>query len=264
MEGLAIIAKRYGDGTLRTAVDQNILIPHVSGEAQSALGHDLAALGLSFNADSLVRNTVACTGKQFCSVAVIETKGLAFQLVEELRRRRIETYGIKIAMSGCVNACAQHHTADIGLKGVKVRKGLKIVDGFDLYLGGGISGHVELGMLHKKGVPFSQLPELLERLIKEFHLHRHHGERFSTFWRRRLQGEKPQVVLPEEPPTWRCQECDYLHAGQEPPGFCPHCAAVRSRFVVHDTDSPQLSAVGSQPLIETHAVSSGSELKADG
>ena len=236
-EGLSIIAKRYGDGSLRTAIDQNILIPHVSGELQSALGHDLAVHGLSFNADSLVRNTVVCTGKQFCSLAVIETKGLAFQLVEELRRRRVESYGIKIAMSGCINACAQHHTADIGLKGVKVRKGLKIVDGFDLSLGGGISGAAELGLLYKKGVPFNQLPELLERVIREFHTHRQDGESFSAFWRRRLQNEKPQVVLPEEPPTWRCQECDYLHTGQEPPGFCPRCAAVRSRFAVEDQET---------------------------
>jgi ferredoxin-nitrite reductase len=234
MEGLAILARRYGDGSLRTSIDQNLLIPNVQGENRDALGHDLAALGLSFEADSLVRNSVACTGKQFCSLAVIETKGLAFQLVEELRRRRVETYGIRIAMSGCVNACSQHHTVDIGLKGLKVRKGLKVVDGFDLYLGGGISGEVALGILHKKGVPFSQLPELLERLIREFHIHRQEGESFSGFWRRRLAGSKPEVVAPEEPPVWRCQECDYLHQGQEPPGFCPRCAAVRSRFSVHD------------------------------
>ena len=138
-------------------------------------------------------------------------------------------------MSGCVNACAQHHTADIGLKGVKVRKGLKIVDGFDLYLGGGIGDRVELGSLYKKGVPFSQLGELLERLVREFHTHHRDAESFSAFWRRRLYGAKPEVVLPEEPPTWRCRECDYFHAGQEPPGFCPRCAAVRSRFVVQDS-----------------------------
>lgn len=243
MEGLAILARRYGDGSLRSAIDQNLLLPNVAGEHHDALGHDLAALGMSFEADSLVRNSVACTGKQFCSLAVIETKGLAFQLVEELRRRRVETYGIRIAMSGCVNACAQHHTADIGLKGVKVRKGLKVVDGFDLYLGGGISGHVELGILHKKGVPFSQLPELLERLIREFHVHRQEGESFSAFWRRRLTGLKPEVVAPEEPPTWRCQECEYLHQGQEPPGFCPRCAAVRSRFAVQDESTADMSNV---------------------
>jgi sulfite reductase (ferredoxin) len=80
MEGLAIFARRYGDGSLRTAVYQKNLLPNVMAESRDALGHDLAALGLSFEADSLVRNSVACTGKQFCSFAVIETKGLGSNL----------------------------------------------------------------------------------------------------------------------------------------------------------------------------------------
>jgi ferredoxin-nitrite reductase len=234
LEGLAIMVRKYGNGTLRTATDQNLLIPNVSGADRDAFGQDLAALGLAFEADSLLRNTVACTGKQFCSLAVTETKGYAFQLLEELRRRRVEAFGIRIAMSGCVNACAQHHTADIGLKGVKVRKGLRIVDGFDLYLGGGISGQLELGRLYKKGVPFSQIPELLERIVREFHAKRLGGESFSAFWRRQLGPGEPEVVATEEPPTWRCRECGYCHGGQEPPGFCPRCAAIRSRFVVED------------------------------
>jgi precorrin-3B synthase len=237
MEGLAIVARKHGDGTLRTAIDQNLLVPNVAGSARAALGHDLAALGLGFEADSLSRSTIACTGKQFCSLAVTETKGYAFQLVEELRRRRVETFGIRIAMSGCPNACAQHHTADIGLKGVKVRKGLRIVDGFDVYLGGGVSGSLELGELWKKGVPVSQLAELLERTIREFHTHRREGDSFSAFWRTRLEGAAPEVVATEEPPAWRCRECGYVHAAQEAPAFCPRCAALRPRFVRADGEA---------------------------
>ena len=180
------------------------------------------------------RDTVACTGKQFCSLAVTETKGLALQLVEQLRRRRVETYGIRIAMSGCPNACAQHHTADIGLKGVKVRKGLRIVDGFDVSLGGGVSDTLELGVLWKKGVPFTQLAELLERAIREFHTHRQADDSFSGYWRRKLGYSRPEVVAPEAPPAWQCGECGYVHDGEGPPGFCPRCAAIRARFVRAD------------------------------
>lgn len=235
LEGLAIVGRRFGDGTLRTALDQNIVLPSVPDHARDAVGHGLAALGLGFDADSLTRSTVACTGKQFCSLAVTETKGYAFQLLEQLRRRRVETYGIRIAISGCPNACAQHHTADIGLKGVKVRKGLRIVDGFDVQLGGGVSGTLELGLLWKKGVPFGQLAELLESAIREFHTHRRPDDSFSAYWRRRLGRAAPEVVAPEEPPAWRCGECGYVHDGQQPPGFCPRCAAIKSRFVRDDT-----------------------------
>jgi NAD(P)H-nitrite reductase large subunit/rubredoxin len=216
---------------IRTATDQNVVLPNVPGEAREALGNTLAALGLGFEADSLTRQTIACTGKQFCSLAVTEAKSYAFQLVEELRRRRVETYGIRIAISGCPNACAQHHTADIGLKGVRVRRGLRVVDGFDVYLGGGVSGSLDLGHLHRKGVPFSQLSECLEKVIRQFHAERGADESFSAFWRKRLAGEKPEVVAEEELPVWRCEPCGYLHAGERPRGFCPNCGAVRARFV---------------------------------
>jgi precorrin-3B synthase len=238
MEGLAVLARRYGDGTLRTAIDQNLLLPNVPTRVREPLGLDLAALKLAFEADALTRNTVVCTGKQFCSLAVTETKGYAFQLVEELRRRRVEIFGIRIAMSGCPNACAQHHTADIGLKGVKVRKGLRIVDAFDVFLGGGIADVLSLGTLWKKGVPFTQLPDLLEHVIQEFHAQRHPRETFTAFWRRRLHGRPPEVVAPEEPPSWRCRECGYRHASEAPPPFCPRCAALRARFVRDDGGEP--------------------------
>jgi hypothetical protein len=90
-------------------------------------------------------------------------------------------------------------------------------------------------VLWKKGVPWSQLPELLERVIRDFHLQRHADETFSAFWRRRLpHGLTPEVVAPDEPPAWRCRECAYLHAGEEPPPFCPRCAALRARFFRDD------------------------------
>ncbi|MGH7410670.1 MAG: FAD-dependent oxidoreductase, partial [Candidatus Methylomirabilis sp.] len=103
-----------------------------------------------------------------------------------------------------------------------------------VYLGGGVAGAAELGTFYKKGVPFSQLAELLEQIIKEFHIHRQSGESFSAFWRRRLTLHKPEVVAPEEPPTWRCRECGYLHHAENSPGFCPRCAAVNARFVRDD------------------------------
>jgi ferredoxin-nitrite reductase len=256
MEGLSILAKKFGDGTLRTATDQNLLLPHVRSTSRDMLGHELAALGLGFETDALTKALVACTGRQFCGLAITETKGYGFQLLEELRRRRVQTYGIRIAMSGCPNACAQHHTADIGLKGAKVRKGLRIVDGFDVYLGGGVSGSLQLGTLYKKGVPFGQLAQHLEQVVREFHIHRREGESFSAFWRTRLDRTTPEVVAEEEPPAWRCRECRYRHLGEEPPGFCPHCAAVRARFARDDGDQAAEAPAPAAPTTETVAPAS--------
>jgi len=231
-QGLAILAGNYGGGTIRTATDQNLVLPGVRGADRQALGIELAALGLAFEADSLTRQMVACTGKQFCSLALTEAKGYGLSMIEELRRRQVELYGIRVAISGCANACAQHHTADIGLRGVRVRQGTRAVDAFDIYLGGGVGRTVTLARLYRKGVPIKRIAEMLEQIVREFHCQRRAGESFSLYWQRLLAGREPEVVMPEEVPVWRCGTCGYDHLGASAPGFCPMCAGVRKQFAM--------------------------------
>jgi ferredoxin-nitrite reductase len=237
LEGLAMLSTKFGDGTIRTTTDQNLVIPGVRVEDREALGGDLASFGLAFEADSLARQTVACTGKQFCSLALTEAKGYAFQLIEDLRRRQLELYGIRIAVSGCANSCAQHHTADIGLRGIRVRRGQQVLDAFDIYLGGGIGKSITLGTLYQKGVPIKRIAETLEHIVREFYRRRLESESFSTFWQRALAEREPETILPEEVPTWRCANCDYDHVGQSPPGFCPRCAGVKRHFALREDAS---------------------------
>ena len=234
LDGLATLSAKYGDGTIRTTTDQNLVLPGLRTADRDAFGEELAGFGLAFEADSLARQTVACTGKQFCSLALTEAKGYAFQLIEELRRRQLESYGIRIAVSGCANSCAQHHTADIGLRGIRVRIGQQVLDAFDIYLGGGIGRSITLGVLYQKGVPLKRLPDTLEHIVREFHRRRLGGESFSSFWQRTLADRPPETVLPEEVPTWHCTNCAYDHVGQAPPGFCPRCAGVKRQFSLND------------------------------
>jgi len=172
---------------------------------------------------------VACTGKQFCNIAVIETKGYAYRLIEELRRRRVPLQGIRIAMSGCPSNCANGFTADIGLKGLKVRQGVRVLDAFDVFLGGGLGQELKMAALHRKGVPFEELPDAIEVVVREFHLQRSPGETFTTFWQRKLGRHKPEA-LKVEVPRWQCGRCRHVHVAQDPPPFCPMCAAVRAKF----------------------------------
>jgi ferredoxin-nitrite reductase len=229
LDGLAALARRFGDGTLRTTYDQNLVLPGIPTGAKDEAGHALAAQGLTFEPDAAVRSTVACTGKQFCNIAVTETKGYAYQLIEELRRRNVQLHGVHVHLSGCPSSCAMSYTADIGLKGVKVRRGLRVLDAFDVYLGGGLADEVRMGVLYQKGVPFGELPGAIEGLVREFHLQRRAGETFSGFWQRRLMGHQAEP-LKMELPRWRCTRCGHRHVAQDPPPFCPVCAAIRSRF----------------------------------
>ena len=239
LEGLAVLSKRWGDGRLRTTPEQGILVVNIPAGFKAAAATDAAALGLSIHADDLEQNTMACTGSQFCNIAVTETKGHMFQLIDKLRKRALKLHGIRIHMSGCPSSCAQHLTADIGLKGVRVRRLLGTREGFDVYLGGGIAGQVHLGLPFRLGVDVDQLPILIEDVVREYYLRHKPGQTFSAYWRERLQALQAEKVHDEDykVPTWICEACRYQHLGEDPPVFCPSCAGLRRNFARLDEES---------------------------
>src|SRR5690606_31841420 len=175
LEGVAIAAQRFGSGRLRTTPEQGLIALEVLTHARDAFAAHIAQFNVSLHADSRVRNVVACTGKQFCNIAVTETKAHALQLIERLRERSLELHGVRIHMSGCPSACANHHTADIGLKGVRVKRLLGTREGFDVFLGGGVAGTLRLALPYKTGVDVSQLPQLVEEVVREYYLRHGHG-----------------------------------------------------------------------------------------
>ncbi len=232
LEALAVLARRWGDGQLRTTHEQGIAVLDIPGGFRDAAATDAAAVGLSMHADTLARNTVACTGTQFCNIAVTETKGAMFRLVETLRQRTLALHGIRIHMSGCPSSCAQHFTADIGLKGVRVRRILGTREGFDVYLGGGVAGDVHLGLRYRLGVDVEQLPLVIEEVVNEYYIRHRAGQTFSDYWRAKLREAEAAKVAEEDyrPATWICERCEYRHLGEDPPVFCPGCAGVRRLF----------------------------------
>ena len=245
LETLAVLAKRWGNGELRTTHEQGIAIIDIPQGFRDAAATDAAAVGLSMHADTLARNTVACTGTQFCNIAVTETKGAMFRLIDTLRQRALALHGIRIHMSGCPSSCAQHYTADIGLKGVRVRRLLGAREGFDVYLGGGVAGDVHLGLRYKLGVDVEQLPLVIEEVVNEYYLRHGAGQTFSAYWRARLREDAAAKVDEDDyrPSTWICERCDYHHRGEDPPVFCPGCAGVRRLFarVEDDASTPAVA-----------------------
>ncbi len=233
LDGLAHLAESCGDGTLRMAYDQGVVVPGIPSARRAAAVRLLNRLDLEHEADTLTRNVLACTGRQFCNIAVSETKGHAFGLIERLRAKGVKLAGIKIHMSGCPSSCAQTYIGDIGLKGVRVRRTGGTRDGFDIFLGGGIHGVVELGLLYRKGVDVDQLPELIEHLVRTYDRECTPGATFSEFWRSRIVNWHGATPLSEEefrPDVWLCESCGHRHTGEDPPVFCPRCAALRRSF----------------------------------
>jgi ferredoxin-nitrite reductase len=238
LEGLAVLSRKWGNGQLRTTHEQGIAVINIPAGFKDAAATAAAALRLTIHADPFDRNTVACTGSQFCNIAVTETKGHMFQLVEKLRKKALKLHGIRIHMSGCPSSCAQHFTADIGLKGVRVRRLLGTREGFDVYLGGGIAGQVHMGLPYQLGVDVDQLPTLIEHVVGEYYLRHKPGQTFSAYWRELLQSREAQKVGDDDyqVPVWLCEACEHEHRGEDPPVFCPSCAGLRRNFARLESD----------------------------
>ena len=244
LESLALLSRRWGNGELRTTQEQGIAVVNIPTGFKGAAATAAAAAGLSIHADDLELNTLACTGSQFCNIAVTETKGHMLQLIQQLRQRALKLHGIRIHMSGCPSSCAQHFTADIGLKGVRVRRLLGTREGFDVFLGGGIAGQVHMGLPYKLGVDVDQLPTLIEEVTSEYYLKHQLGQTFSVYWRERLQAQEARKVGNDDyvVPRWICEACDHLHRGEDPPVFCPACAGLRRNFArLEDGSEPSES-----------------------
>src|SRR3989442_10275675 len=124
MRAAADLAERYGTGELRTTNMQNLLIPHVRRERAGALARELEAAGLRLDASPFWRGTVACTGSEFCKLALTETKGVARALVEELESRLpgLSEPGELHGARG-PNSCGEHWIPGTGNHGRKGKGG---------------------------------------------------------------------------------------------------------------------------------------------
>jgi ferredoxin-nitrite reductase len=255
LEGLAVASERWADGHLRTTVEQGIAIVNIPTGFKDAVATAAARIGLSVHADSLVRSVVSCTGKQFCNIAVTETKGHAMQLIEKLRQRSLTLHGVRIHMSGCPSSCGNHHTADVGLKGVRVKRLIGTREGFDVFLGGGVAGRLHMGIPYKLGVDVDQLPQLIEEVVDEYYLHQRAGQTFSAYWREKLRDSLAVSVDEKDylTATWECENCRHRHQGEDPPIFCPNCSALRRFFARLDGERQDGTEVAPAAALTTDA-----------
>ena len=114
------------------------------------------------------RGLVACTGTDFCNLALIDTKTRALALARDFEKRLGSTRPISVRWSGCPASCGNHHTADVGLQGCKVKVDGKIVDGVHVFVGGRGGAEPRTGLRILEDVPCDELPAVLERLVRFF------------------------------------------------------------------------------------------------
>ncbi len=187
MRGLAEISERFGSGTLRLTVWQNLLISDIADCDVGVVVAAINALGLGVEASAIRRGLVACTGNAGCKFSASNTKGHALKLADYLEMRAAVDLPINIHLTGCHHSCAQHYVGDIGLLACKVEQGEDSVEGYHVYIGGGAASTAEQAMArgYAQSVAFDDLPPLLEKLLAAWLAHRKTpSESFFEFCRR--------------------------------------------------------------------------------
>jgi sulfite reductase (ferredoxin) len=194
LHGLADAVERAGSDRIRFTPEQKVVILDVEAPKVADLLDDLDALGLSARASAFRRGTMACTGIEFCKLAIVETKATAAHLIEELEKRFSDVPGLftadapalTINVNGCPNSCARAQIADIGLKGVQLPNPLDpagpTVEGFQIHLGGGLGVHAGFGRkVRGLKTTSADLPDYVERVVRRWLQQRADGEAFAEW-----------------------------------------------------------------------------------
>ena len=199
LRALAALALRYGSGDLRTTGMQNLLVLNVPRTRAEELGREVEGLGLRLEGSPFWRGTIACTGSEFCKIALTETKGFARHLVDDLEARLpgFEQH-LKIHVTGCPNSCGQHWIADIGLEGKKTKVDGQMVDAYYFCVGGAVGAHQATARPVGYRTAATEVPAAIERLLRVYLAERREGDNFRQFCAAR-SDEELRTILAGEP-----------------------------------------------------------------
>ena len=188
---VAELAERHGSGRVRLTAQQKLLVLDVPQAEVAALTDGLDELGLPSVPSEWRRGVMACTGIEFCKLALVETKARARTVVAELERRLPDFDApFSIHVNGCPNSCARTQVADVGLKGM-VQKGVdgELVEVFQVHLGGSLGSDPALARKTRAlKVRAEDLPDYVERLAGRYLEQREPQESFAA-WARRADEE---------------------------------------------------------------------------
>jgi sulfite reductase (ferredoxin) len=191
---LADAAEKAGSNRIRFTPEQKVVVLDVVAKRVPDLLDDLDAIGLSARASAFRRGTMACTGIEFCKLAITDTKKTATHLVAELENRladipelfTLDGPSLSINMNGCPNSCARAQIADIGLKGIQLPNPADpqgpTVEGFQIHLGGGLGLHAGFGRkLRGLKTTSADLPDFVERIVRRWLAERADDEAFASW-----------------------------------------------------------------------------------
>lgn len=180
---LARVAKKYGNGEIRTCNSQNLIIANIPNEQAEALLQEPIFERITANPNSFIGHAVSCTGIEYCNLALVETKARMTRIAHYLDEKIQLDVPIRIHIVGCPNSCGQRQIADIGLQGVLMKtKDKKLVEAFEIYVGGTLENGGKFNQKLKGKVDGEQIQLVLEYLLNDFKNEKYLAESYQEYF----------------------------------------------------------------------------------
>ena len=182
MRAVAGLAEQYSHSELRVTHRQNLVLPHVLESDLYNVWQALAEVGLAEGNIDLPSDIIACPGLDYCALATARSIPIAQAVSKKIRSTEIKTdlSGVSVNISGCINACAHHHVASIGVLGLN-KAG---VENYQLTLGGRNDQNASVGERLGPGVSGDDVPQAIEKIITVYTNVREAGESLSDTYDR--------------------------------------------------------------------------------
>jgi sulfite reductase (ferredoxin) len=198
MHAAADLADRFAGGELRATVMQNLLIVNVPHKNAEPLVKELDGIGLKVAGSPFWRGAIACSGSEFCKLALTETKSYARWLVGELEERfpGFDQH-LKLHVTGCPNSCGQHWIADIGIEGKKIKVDGKMQDAYYFCVGGALGLHQSIARPVGYRCLATEVPVAIERLLQRYLGERTADDNLRQFFARHSDSELREFLAGE-------------------------------------------------------------------
>jgi sulfite reductase (ferredoxin) len=198
MQASADLAERFAGGELRATNMQNLLVVNVPTLNAEPLAKELDSIGLRVGGSSFARGTIACSGTEFCKLAITETKAFSRWLVEELDERLPGfDQHLKLHVTGCPNSCGQHWIADIGIEGKKIKVNDRLLDAYYFCVGGALGLHQSTARLTGYRCLATEVPNAIERLLGHYLAEREPSENLRRFFARHSDTQLRELLAGE-------------------------------------------------------------------
>ena len=198
LRALADVSQRFTNETIRTTVEQNIVLRWISQNDLAELWRALQAAGLAYPGAETILDIVTCPGTDTCKLGISSSRGLAAELRKRLAEKNFQfdeaVQNLHIKISGCFNSCGQHHVADLGFYGVSRKMAGYAVPHFQVVLGGEWTHNAASYGMPVMAVPSKHIPEVVTRLVDRYAAGRKNGEAFKDFIKRIGKAELKSLL----------------------------------------------------------------------